>query len=239
VKPGQAAVEVSGLAAPLRAGGYEAFGAALVSVPWSATSGVRLRVGVQAGDHGGFGLRDSNLQVSHLLVNRPDLLLRGRLGASLPLGTLGTTISVAPGASRSVDPTLGLDLVTGGTWLGVFGLEGRVPVYEGSDDVRQGAFGRLDARGARRVGGWAVPWAGLSVSTQAPSSLDSGDFVELAATAGAMFNLAERWGLSVQVRAPVTGAPWPTPYAVAGGVGVSRVLGGGEAEEEHHDGDGH
>jgi len=236
VKPGQATVEVSSLAAPLRSGGYEAFGAALVSVPWSATTGARLRVGMQAGDHGGFALRDSNLQVSHLLVNRPDLLLRGRLGASLPLGTLGNALTVAPGATRSVDPTAGLDVVTGGTWLGVFGLEGRVPVYEGSDDVRQGAFGRLDVRGARRVSDRAVPWVGLSTSAQANDSLGSGDFVELAATAGAIVNLAERWGLSAQVRVPVAGAPWPTPYAFAGGIGVSRVL-GGEKEEEH--GDGH
>ena len=49
------------MAAPLRSGGYEAFGAALVGVPWSEKSGARLRLGVQTGHHGGTALRDGNL----------------------------------------------------------------------------------------------------------------------------------------------------------------------------------
>jgi hypothetical protein len=85
--------------------------------------------------------------------------------------------------------------------------------------------------GARRVSDRAVPWAGLSVSANAPHSSGNGDFVELAAIAGALINLGDRWASSVQARVPLAGAPGVV-YPVAGGLAVSRVFGAREAE--HH-----
>ena len=104
-----------------------------------------------------------------------------------------------------------------------------MPVVEGRDGRRQGAYARGDLRGAVRVG-VAVPWLGVSGLRQAPHTNGRGALWELAAVAGASFDVSKRTGLSAQARVPL----WTDAserYVVAPGLSVRHVFGtqGGDA----------
>ena len=78
---------------------------------------VGVNIGIQWDSDLGPRLRDASLSGSYLAVNRSNLVLRLRPGLSLPTGTSPQGLGVLPGASKSVDPRLGGDVVFGGSWL--------------------------------------------------------------------------------------------------------------------------
>lgn len=202
---------------------------------------VGANIGVQWDSDLGPRLRDASLSGTYLAVNRSNLVVRLRPGLSLPTGTSPQGIGVLPGASKSVDPRLGGDVVYGGTWLVSLSLDARVPVYEGPDERRQGTFGSAGVRGARRVSDKAVPWVGLSAVGSSNDSRGSGEFGELSLVAGSVYNVNEFWSLNAQLRVPVWTSADVLPYRFAAGLGVARVIefGGEEMEDGHHAGDGH
>lgn len=200
---------------------------------WTATGWL----GVQRHVGGQIDPRDAVLGASWTAVSRDDLVVRLQPGLNLPTGGIGSKLYFTPLSTASVDPYLVADATWGGTWL-VGGLAvARASLYPGWDRIRQGAFGRLDLRGARRLGP-AVPWIGLSAVRQLPSGPVGAvpDFGELAATAGLVANLDERWSLTAQLRAPL----WRSTEAerqFAGGLSVRTVL--GRTRDDHDEDDGH
>ncbi len=208
---------------------------------WNESWSLGARLGLQYDTDLGPRLRDGTVSGIYVAVNRSDLVVRVRPGLSLPTGTSPEGLGVLPGASKSVDPRFGADVVYGGTWLVSLSVDSRVPVYEGSDARRQGAFGTAGVRAARRVSDKAVPWVGLSAVGSTQDSRGSGDFGELSVVAGSVVNINEYWSLNAQVRVPVWTTGAALPYAFAAGLGVARVirLGAEEMEEGHHAGDGH
>lgn len=200
------------------------------------------RIGMQWDTDLGPRLRDSTLSGTYLAVNRSDFVVRIRPGISLPTGTSPQGLGVLPGASKSVDPRIGGDVVYGGTWLVSLSVDARVPIYEGPDERRQGSFGSVGVRGARRISDKAVPWLGISAVGATQDSRGSGDFGEVSVVAGSVYNINEFWSLNAQLRAPVWTSTNALPYAFAAGLGVARVIEfGGEEEMDdgHHAGDGH
>ena len=185
---------------------------------------VGANIGMQWDTDLGPRLRDASLSGTYLAVNRSNLVVRLRPGLSLPTGTSPQGLGVLPGASKSVDPRLGGDVVFGGTWLVSLSLDARVPVYEGSDERRQGAFGSVGIRGARRISDKAVPWVGLSAVGSTQDSRGSGEFGELSLVAGSVYNVSEFWSLNAQLRVPVWTSASDLPYRFAAGLGVARVI---------------
>jgi len=175
-------------------------------------------------------VRDLQLGARLLPVRADTLLVAVEPGVSLPTGSIGADAGPLPTTSGSVDPTLKADLVAGARWLGLVGVQGRLPLIEGRDGLRQGAFGRADLRGAVRQG-IAVPWLGVSGLRQAPHANGAGALWEVAAIAGVSVELSETTGLGALVRVPL----WTDAsqrYAVAPGLSVRQVL-GGSGDEAH------
>lgn len=211
-----------------------------VMAPWSRTTGLALNLGLQLPANGKVGPRDGELSVVHHLVSTPSLSLQIRPGINLPLGGVGRALSFTPLSTGSFDPTLGVDLVVGGQWMFVASVGGRVPVYAGFDDVRQGAFGQVSLRAAVRAGP-AVPWLGVSGAGNLRDDFGGGAFREIAATGGVQVAVHQRWGLSAHARVPLVGGPDGRAYAAAVGLRVNVVVGKTkEAEDDHHgEGDTH
>jgi hypothetical protein len=231
-------VELGAMGGPPNAGGFEAMTGLRASVPftakWSAEAGGGLLAGTNA-----VSVMDPSLGASFLVAQSASALVRVGAAATLPLGTVtGGGLGLAPRSSQSVDPRLSLSAVVGATWLGVASANVRAPLYEGGDGVRQGTFARGELDLARRIGGDWVTWGGLSVLGAGESSAGSGDFIEVAPVAGALWNVGEQISLGARLRVPVYGGDDGVAYPVAGGLTLRWVAAKAE-EEDHHDGDGH
>ncbi|TNE87147.1 MAG: hypothetical protein EP330_19455 [Deltaproteobacteria bacterium] len=192
--------------------------------------------GVHRHASGEVDLRDSNVGLVWTPVWTPNAMLRFRPGLSLPTGGLTSSFLFTPLSTASIDPWLAADWMVGGTWIVGGSLVTRVPLYDGWDLRRQGAFTRADGRLSRRLG-LAVPWLGLSVVHQAKSrpAGASPDFAELAASAGSVFALHERWSVTAQLRLPLV-VTAGTARQLTGGVALRWVVGNrdrDEDEEEH------
>ena len=168
--------------------------------------------------------RDSQIGAAWFAVSQPALTVKIRPRVSIPLGGVSAGMAFTMLSSGSFDPVLGIDVMAGGSWLFVTSFEGRVALYPGFDDVLQGPYGRVDLKGARRIGE-AVFYAGLSAVGQRRYDNGLGAFAELSPVAGAVLSISERWSGTAQVRVPVWMDEKPHAYFVAGGVGVTAVVG--------------
>lgn len=196
---------------------------ARVEAPITPGAALSLATGVFADSGGQLALRDTLLAAGFTPIREPTAVLRVRPGVWLPTGSAVTGLEATVLTTGSLDPALSADLTVGGAWIGLFGMSGRLPVYAGADHVRQGAFGRLDARLARRVGGGAVA-VGASVAGQVDRGAPLDGFTELAALATAVVPLDTRTALEAGLRVPVwTGLRDPT-YRAALQLGLTRVI---------------
>lgn len=228
--PGQVALQ-SGLWAGALPEGLELQGIVGVEVPLGSRVAVVGWGGVQRHADGSLDPRDATVAALWLPISSPRLMVRLQPGLSIPTGGIGSGLYFTPLSTASVDPWLSADVVYGEGWLGSASLIGRVPLYDGWDRRRQGPFVRGDLRGARRLG-FGVAFLGASAVRQAPSDPVGAvpDFAELAATAGAVANLAERWSATAQLRLPLWASAEATRQ-LSGGLSVRAVLGsrgGGE-----------
>lgn len=146
-----------------------------------------------------------------------------RPGLRLPTGGLAEGLSFTPLSTASIDPWLSVDAIAGSTWMLIGGLQGQAPLYRGWDDRRQGAYGRADLRGARRIGAGVI-WAGGSLVGRLEDDLGTGSFTEGAAIGGAVWAVHQRWSISGQARVPIYMSP-QRQYDAALGVGVTWVVG--------------
>lgn len=223
MRPGSVAVQ-SGLWAGTLPGGLEIQGIAGIEVPlWPRLSAVAWG-GLQRHTDGSLDPRDATLAALWLPVSSPRLTVRLRPGLSIPTGGIGSGLYFTPLSTASVDPWLSADGVYGEAWLASASLIGRIPLYDGWDRRRQGPFLRGDLRGARRLG-FGVAFLGLSAVRQAPSDPVGSvpDFSELAATAGGVANLSERWSATVQLRLPLWASAEATRQ-LSGGLGLRAVI---------------
>ena len=196
-----------------------------VSEAWSAT----LNLPMQWSPSAGLTPWDAVVAGAWRPLDRPDLALELRPGLSLPLGPSGPSAPFVPGATGSFDPWLAASLVGGGDWIGLSQVRARLPVSDGRDGVRQGAWGRLDLGGGRRLGAWVLTLTASGVH-RLDDETGGGGFSELAGELGATWAFSERWAATATARTPV----WmntPSRYTVAGGLSVTRVW--GKAGESH------
>lgn len=237
MKPGQVAVQLGTWIGALPNGIAGQLGLG-VEVPLGKRIGIGVLGGIQRdADDGALNPRDTIVSVTWIPVNQKDLVVRLRPGLSLPTGGIGQDLFFTPLSTSSVDPWLSGDIVYGTTWLLAANAVARVPLYDGWDLRRQGPFLRTDLRGARRLGKW-VPSAGLSIARQAPSVPRGAapDFADVAATAGVLGHLGDRWSVGVQLRAPL----WVSegaPRVIAGGASLRCVVGkaaSSDDDDEHH-----
>lgn len=211
--------------APEHGLGLFTMAAGRVEVPLSAAWAVSAVAGGMRTGPGDIALRDATVGGTWNAVNRADVVLQVSPALMVPLGTVpGNLGSLAPLSTRTFDPLLGLELVAGSGWLFASKLEARVPLYEGDDDVRQGPSTAFHALAARRLGGSLVLSAGGVGFWRMQGSDDAGQILDLAVTGMAVYHLADRWSLSGNLRVPLYGVPDP-PYAVAVGLGATRVFG--------------
>ncbi len=213
-----------------------------LTVPLSDQLHLTGRGGVFRNSNGTLTARDGQLGAAWFAVSGAAFTVKVRPGISLPLGGVAAGLEFTMLSSGSVDPVLGVDLLVGGAWMVATSIEGRVTLYPGFDEIRQGPYGRLDVKVARRLGE-AVLFAGISGVGQRRYDNGVGAFAEISPVAGAVLAVSERWSLTAQARVPVWTDTTPHPYFAAGGVGVTRVVGkvaenhthGGEDGEEHGD----
>lgn len=211
---------LSGAVAPLNSRDIEG----IVGLGLTAPLTTRLSAALSTGavlQAGGLLLQDPTLSAPLLLVDTSPWVARISPGLTLPLGNAVPTLGGSPAATSSVDPWLEAEVVGGSLWMLVARAETRAPLYAGSDGVRQGAFGRADLQLARRLGGRAVAWAGLSPAGQRDNDLGAGGSGELSAVAGGQWNLSQHTALSAHVRLPLTA----TEYPVAIGLGLRQATG--------------
>jgi len=173
-------------------------------------------------------VRDLQLGARFLPARSDSLVVAVEPGLSLPLGSIGADAGPLPTTSGSVDPTLKADLIAGGAWLAIAGLQARFPVVDGRDALRQGPFARADLRAARRIG-VTVPWLGLSGLRQAAHADGRGSLWELAAIAGVAVHLGDTTSLGALVRVPMWTDATST-YVVAPGLSLRQVIGGAPAD---------
>lgn len=219
MKPGQGSVTFGALVADH--GGLQGQGALSAEVPftdsWSATARV-------AGMYGtGFQTRDSSLGVRWRAVEKPTFSLSISPTLSLPTGSIGANLAYTPLSTGSVDPRLQVDFVAGGTWLVAGTLVGRVPLYNGFDGNRQGAYGYADARLARRFGAPVIPFLGASYAGAGAPDV----FHEVSAVGGLVWAPTDTLAVSAMGR-----VPYSTHYTWAAGASVSKVFG---EKPDHHD----
>lgn len=215
MKPGQAAL-TTGLWTGVMPNGVETIGFLGVEVPVHEKVSVDLLAGLQRHADGSLDARDALLSASWLAVTKPGIFFRVRPGISIPTGGLGT-LRFTSISTSSVDPWIGTDLLLGSTWVGGVSTVLRVPVYAGWDKQRQGLFGRVDLRVARRFETW-LPMIGVSTVGQGPSSPKgaSPSFGEISATAATMFHPHDRWSVTLQGRLPVwTSGTWVPSFGLA------------------------
>ncbi|MFK7926781.1 MAG: hypothetical protein AB8H79_01220 [Myxococcota bacterium] len=146
-----------------------------------------------------------------------------RPGLRLPTGGLAEGLAFTPLSTASVDPWMSADVVMGSTWMLITGVQGQAPLYKGWDDQRQGAYGRADVRGGKRIG-TGVVWVGGSLVGRMKDDRGAGSFTEASATGGALWAVHKRWSINGQLRVPVWTSPH-RPYDVAVGVGATWVVG--------------
>jgi len=232
MEPGQVAVQ-AGAWMGGHPGGVESQGLIGVEVPVSHKVAAVGWVGAQRHGDGTIDPRDATIGALWLPVVTDEWTVRLQPGLSIPTGGIGSGLSFRPLSTASVDPWLSADIVAGRAWVAGLSLVGRAPLYAGWDDVRQGPFLRVDLRGARRLGK-VVVFAGPSAVRQAPGSpaLSTAKFTELAATAGGVFHIAERWSMTAQMRVPA----WVTSGGirqVSGGLGARWVVGSPPEDHTH------
>ncbi len=232
MEPGQVALQLGTWLGSLD-GGVEAQGILGVEVPFSHRVAAVAWAGVQRHADDSFDPRDGTVAALWFPVLRDDLVVRLQPGLSIPTGGIGSSLYFTPRSSASVDPWIAGDVIVGAAWLGSASVVARVPVYDGWDRIRQGPFLRADVRAARRLG-VAVPFVGASVVRQAPSAPVGAapDFAEVAATAGSVVNLTDRWSLTAQLRVPA----WVSDGAVrqvSGGLSARWVVGKPPEGHEH------
>lgn len=203
-------------------------------VPLSHRVGVTAIGGVQRHADGTLDPRDGSVGVTWVPISRPEAVLKVATGLNIPTGGIGSGLFITPLSTASFDPLVMADAVVGATWLGSATVVARVPLYDGWDQIRQGAFLRLDTRGARRIGD-VVPWLGLSGVRQLASDPRGAapDFAEIAGTGGAVANLSPRWSLTGQVRASLLVTDG-VQRQLSGGLAV-RVVAGAHEHEHAHD----
>jgi hypothetical protein len=194
----------------------------LVQTPLGKRVDLAASAGLFGSTSGSWSPRDVQVRVPLRLVDRPTALWTLGPGVSLPTGSIASGIEYTALTTSSVDPTLTSSLTFGGAWVGALDGTVRWPVHAGFDRIRQGVYGRFDARLARRVGGGAVI-AGLSYAAQQTRGLTSPGFQELAVVAGASLPLSDTWGSQVGLRVPVLTDE--VRYLAALQVGVTRVVG--------------
>jgi len=215
-----------------------------LTAPLSDALHLTARAGMFRAADNAITARDGQLGAAWFAVAKPAFTLKVRPGVSVPLGGVAAGMEFTMLSSGSFDPVVGVDVMVGGAWLFVTTLEGRVALYPGFDDVLQGPYGRLDLKGARRVGD-AVIFAGISGVGQQRYDNGLGAFAEVSPVAGTVISVSERWSLTAQARVPIWTDTTPGPYFVAGGLGVTTVVGkvaenhvhGGE-DDDHHDDEG-
>lgn len=219
MEPGQAAIRAGVLLADTH-GSLNEQVALSAEVPWSDRWSVTAQTAVLY--NGALKTRDSTLGVRARVIDTASMTLRIEPGLSLPTGSTGVGLAYTPLSTGSVDPRLSVDLVTGSTWVLATSANVRVPLYDGLDGQRQGPYGYIDVRGARRLGKPVIPYVGVSAA--AATQVDA--FTEFAGLAGAIWAPNERWALGVNAR-----VPWNASYLWAAGLSVSRVV--GEATDNH------
>ena len=198
----------------------------------SKRASVRVGSGVLRETDGDWLLLDTRLGVSVQAVSTPELVVQVTPGFTLPTGSVGAGFYYTEVSTASVDPTLSVELVGGGAWVGIGQVYARVPLYDGSDLRRQGPYLSADGRLGRRFDK-VVPFVGLGAVRQMPSDPvgASADFTELYSHVGGVFNLADKWSATGTVRVPV----WSTDgaiYRVAVGASLKTILGKGISDHK-------
>lgn len=187
---------------------------------------------------GSFGLRDGLFSVPVRWVDRPEFNLRSHVGLNLPFGSAVKTAPFRMISTGSVDPWVSFDALYGRAWLGLVSAQLRVPVVEGTDELRQGAYVRFDGRLARRLG-WGTVWVGASFvdvtesTTKEPCGPSEmcwtpagyGAFREIATVAGGTAPLSSRFSVTAHVRVPTWVRTEGHSYTFSGGVSGNVVLG--------------
>lgn len=187
-------------------------------------STVNTMLGVQRRTDGTLEARDALVTWRGTLFNSDTFVWRLEPGVTLPTGGLGSQLRFTPLSSASVDPFLSTDVVVGGQMMGVITARARVPIYDGWDLRRQGAFLRSDLRAAYRAGD-LVPAAGVSLVRVLPSAPVGAvpDHAEVAVLLSAVWAFHSRWSLASQVRIPawvIEGAP----LVPSGGIALRGIL---------------
>ncbi len=175
----------------------------------------RAVLGAQHIAGGATGLRDGGLGLAWRARDTGDLTAELRAGLTIPVGE-GSELGLSATSTGSVDPTLGGSLQVGAIWVAGLSVTTQVPLYPGSDGVKQGPFGAAALRLGRRLE-WGVPWAAIGGAAQV------GAFSEVTGELGVALLLGERTGVGVEARVPLWAqdAEWPA----AGGVSIRRVFG--------------
>ena len=226
------AVQFAGLGGAATSGSFEGQLGGQVQVGLVDRVSVMTRGGAQLGGASGIANRDGFVGAMLGLVESDQLGIALIPGISVPMGRLGADpLRITPLSSGSVDPWVSARVIGGGAWLGHFELEGRMPLYEGSDGVVQGPFGRVEARGARRVKD-AVVFVGASLTGQSGAPGAPG-FWGLAPVAGGVFAWGDTWAFSPSVIVPVAGGPNGRGYHGAAALAVTAVL-GKSGDDDHH-----
>jgi len=196
-------------------------------------STLNLMVGVQYHHGGRIDPRDALLTWRGSVIRTDTLTWRLEPGVTIPTGGLGSELRFTPLSSASVDPYLSTDLIVGGQLLGVFTARARVPVYDGWDLRRQGAFLRGDARGAYRIGD-VIPGAGVSAVRVLPSDPVGSvpDHAEFAALASIIWSIHDRWSVAAQTRIPLWVAN-EAPLVFSGGLALRGVLINPPSKDHH------
>lgn len=194
---------------------------------------LRLNLPAQGGTGTGWSPWDAVVGASYRPIDRPDLSLSLRPGLTLPVGPSGPTASFVPGTTGSPDPWLAAALFAGERWLFAGQTSARVPLVAGRDGVVQGTWVRLDLGLGRRLGA-VTAVASASGVERRNDDTGRGGFTEVAAQAETIWAFAPEWAGSVQLRTPL----WMTtesPYAVAGGLSLTRVWGKAAPADAHAD----
>jgi len=210
--------------------GWEHLVGVRMETPVHRSVGVALTLPFQIGDRG-FGLRDALVTAPVRLVDDPEMVVRVHPGLSVPLGSVQEGAAFRPLSTGSVDPWVGTDVVAGGQWLGMGSVQARAPLYDGSDERRQGLFVRADARTALRLGA-SVVWAGASFAHVGEDDQGNGSFQEVAGIAGAMVAAGDSWSVSGMARVPLWIEGGTENYSFSAGLNLQTVLDFSPDEDE-------
>ena len=177
---------------------------------------------------GGIKLQDIRLSAPIQVVNKEAWTVQVAPGLTLPMGSIAPALGIAPAATGSIDPRLGLQVVGGSLWAVSGRFVARAPLVGGLDDVRQGPSGLAELSGARRLSKGVV-WAGSGLVKQYPG--ESGlELTDVSAIVGGLWNVSESSAITARLRVPV----WTSgeAYTFAAGIEANRVF-GRRPEPEH------